>query len=62
MSEAWKIFWLSVLTIAMWLIGYICGRLEGYDEDVNNLRKLDLSSDPDRVRRALDVVPRKKGK
>ena len=59
MSEGWKIFWLSVLVIAMWVIGYICGKVEGYDEDVDTCRKLDISSNPNRVRRALDVESRR---
>ena len=56
-----KVIGFTLLTFAMWTIGYICGKVEGHDEDVDTCRKLDLSSNPDSVRRALDVDTRRKG-
>ena len=60
MSDFWKGFWLFILTFSYFWIGYICGKTEGYDEDVDTCRKLDLSSNPNDVRRALDVEQRRK--
>lgn len=60
MTDVWKIVFLSILTIGMWLIGYICGKLEGYTDEFNNIGKFDISSNPDRVQHYLDVVPRRK--
>lgn len=60
MSEGWKIFWLSVLVFAYFWLGYLCCKMEGYDEDVYNCRKLDISRHNNSVRSSMDMEQRRK--
>lgn len=62
MSETWKIIWLSVLAISMWVIGYICGKCEGYDSEIDDLRKCNFSDTGSAVFHVMDMESRRKNK